>query len=64
MDELEVKRWFDAYLADFVALGRGDIDDVRRVLDYYGVPLLLSSDVGRVVLLDEAQVLGGLSAAD
>jgi hypothetical protein len=58
MDEHEVKRWFDAYLADFVALGRGDIDDVRRVLDYYGVPLLLSSDAGSMVLLDEAQVLG------
>ena len=58
MDELEVKHWFDAYFADFVALGRGDIDDVRRVLDYYGVPLLISSDSGSMVLLDEAQVLG------
>jgi uncharacterized NTF2-like protein DUF6841 len=57
MDELEVKRWFDAYLADFVALGRGDTDDVRLVLGYYGVPLLLSSDAGSMVLLDEAQVL-------
>lgn len=57
MDEIEVKRWFAAYLADFVALGRGDIDDVRRLLDHYGVPLLLSSDAGSTVLMDEAQVL-------
>lgn len=58
MDELDVRRWFDAYLADFVALGRGDVHDVGRVLDYYGVPLLLSTDAGSTVLLDEAQVLG------
>lgn len=58
MDEFEVKRWFDVYGGDFVALGRGDSDDVRRLLDYWGVPLLFSSDAGSMVLLDEAQVLG------
>jgi uncharacterized NTF2-like protein DUF6841 len=58
MDELEVKCWFHANLADFLALGRGDTDDVRRVLDYYAVPLLLSSDAGSMVLLNEAEVLG------
>lgn len=57
MDEAEVKRWFDSYLADFVALGRGDIDDVRQILAHYGVPLLLSSDSGCMALTDEAQVL-------
>lgn len=58
MDNIEVKRWFDSYLAEFAALGRGDTDDVRRILTYYGVPLLLSSDAaGSMVLTDEAQVL-------
>lgn len=57
MDKLEVKRWFDSYLADFVGLGRGDIDDVRRILAHYGVPLLLSTDAGCMVLTDEAQVV-------
>lgn len=57
MDADEARRWFDSYLADFIALGRGDLDDVRRILDHYGVPLLLSTDAGSAVLTDEAQVL-------
>jgi len=57
MDPAEVKRWFGAYLADFVALGRGDVDDVRRILDHYDVPLLLSTDAGSSVLIEETQVL-------
>lgn len=57
MDTVEAERWFDSYLADFVALGRGDIDDVRRILRHYGVPLLFSTDSGSVLLADEAQVL-------
>lgn len=57
MEETEVKRWFDAYLAEFVALGRGDTDDTRRILAHYGVPLLLSTDAGCMALTDEAQVL-------
>ena len=57
MDDSEVRRWFAAYLADFVALGRGDLDDVRRLLVHYSVPLLLSADAGSVLLADEARVL-------
>lgn len=57
MTEDEVRGWFAGYLADFVGLGRGDIDDVRKILDHYGVPFLLSTDAGSVVLVDEDQVL-------
>lgn len=57
MDELEVRRWYDAYLVEFAALGRGDVDDVRRILAYYGVPMLFSTDAGTTMLADEAQVL-------
>ena len=57
MQEDEVRRWFDSYLADFMALGRGDTDDVRQLLAHYGVPLLFSSDAGTAILADEAQVL-------
>ncbi len=57
MDEIEVERWFGVYLSDFVALGRGEIGDVRLILAHYGVPLILSSDTGCLVLTDEAQVL-------
>lgn len=57
MDKVDVERWFSAYFADFVALGRGETDDVRLLLAHYGVPLVLSSDAGSLVLTDEAQVL-------
>ncbi|TQM02145.1 hypothetical protein [Pseudonocardia kunmingensis] len=57
MDEDDVRRWFDSYLAEFSALGRGTTDDVRRILAYYAVPLLFSTDAGSVVLPDDVQVL-------
>ncbi len=57
MEIVEVERWFASYLGDFVALGRGDTDDGRRLLAHYGVPLLLDTDVASTVLSDEAQVL-------
>lgn len=57
MDIDGLDRWFAAYLADFVALGRGDLDDPGRILLHYAVPLLLSTDGETVALTDEAQVL-------
>ena len=57
MDERGVREWFGAYLNDFVALGRGDTQDVRRLLVHYGVPFLISTDAGTTALTDEAQVL-------
>lgn len=57
MDKVEIERWFSSYLADFVALGRGEVADVRLILAYYGVPMMLTSDAGCLVLTDEAQVL-------
>ena len=60
MDEIEVERWFSVYLAVFVALGRGEIDDVRLILAHYAVPLMLSSDAGCLVLTDETQVLSAV----
>lgn len=57
MDAPDVRRWFASYLADFVALARGDVDDVHRLLVHYGVPLLLSTDGGCAVLADETRVL-------
>jgi hypothetical protein len=57
VNEADVQRWFDSYVADFVALGRGDIEDVHRILLYYGVPMLIGTDAGSTILTDEAQVL-------
>jgi hypothetical protein len=60
MDDSALRSWFQEYLAEFVALGRGDSDDVRRLLAFYGVPLLLSSDGGSSVLAGEDQILGAV----
>lgn len=61
MDEADVRRWFDSYFTSFVALARGDADDVGRLLCYWGVPLIFSTDAGCTVLADETQVLAAAS---
>jgi hypothetical protein len=57
MDEHEATSWFGEYLAEFIALGRGDVDDARVLLERYAVPLIVSTDAGCSVLADEEQVL-------
>ncbi|MEJ2866619.1 hypothetical protein WCD74_02505 [Actinomycetospora sp. OC33-EN08] len=41
---MEIRPFYDEYLATFVALCRGDHDDPEALLGYYSVPLLLSAD--------------------
>jgi hypothetical protein len=67
----EVEDWFALYLDEFARLGRGDVADERRILAYYGVPLVFSTADGSKVLTDEGEVLAaahrqvaGLRAAD
>jgi uncharacterized NTF2-like protein DUF6841 len=57
MDESQIDRWYGAYFAEYVALGRGDVTDVRRVLSYYAVPFLVSTDDSSQVLADESQIV-------
>jgi hypothetical protein len=57
---LEVARigpWFDDYLRAFALCGRGDSDDVETLLEYYGVPLLLTTDEEVVALTSREAVL-------
>ncbi|MEJ2888734.1 DUF6841 family protein [Actinomycetospora aeridis] len=58
MDTSDVTTWFDAYLDLFVALGRGDRDDVEAILDFYGVPMLLSAPGASGWLHETDQVIG------
>lgn len=44
MDELVVRAWFDEYLGTLSAFGKGQSDDLRPVLDFYAVPLLVTTD--------------------
>ena len=53
-----VSRWFDDYLETYAACMRGD-RDVSALLGCYGVPMILTSDEGVIVLMtdDEAAAL-------
>jgi hypothetical protein len=58
VDSSDVTTWFEAYLDLFVSLGRGDRDDVETILDYYGVPMLLSAPGASGWLREADQVIG------
>jgi hypothetical protein len=62
VDSEDVELWFATSLDRFVALGRGDRDDVEGILDFYGVPMLLSSPGGTGWLQDAEQVVGVVRA--
>ena len=50
-------RWFaEEYLDAFAACGRGE-RDAASLLDYYGVPLLLTTDDGFFALTGDEQVV-------
>lgn len=50
MDDAVLSAWFDQYLTTFAALARGDSDDTDELLQYYALPLLVTTN-------DAAQVL-------
>ena len=70
VDLSDVSRWFGEYLDAFAACGRGE-RDTASLLAYYGVPLLLTTDDGLLVLTSDDQVVAvvqrqvdGMRAAD
>jgi hypothetical protein len=58
MREAEVRAWFDQYLKALAALGRGETEDLRSLLEYYGVPLLVATDDAVQALSTEDGVIG------
>jgi hypothetical protein len=54
-----VSRWFGEYLDAFAACGRGE-SDTSSLLEYYGVPLLLTTDGGFFALASGDQVVAVL----
>jgi hypothetical protein len=57
VDVAGMRGWFDEYLAAFAARGRGESDDLRLLLQYYGVPLVLTTDEAAIALVTEEEVL-------
>jgi hypothetical protein len=60
VDVADIRAWFDEYLRTFATCGRGESQDLRTLMQYYGVPLLLSSDEAAVALTTEDEVLNAV----
>ena len=56
----DVRAWFESYLRVYAACCRGDSDDTRRLLEFFGVPLLLTTDATAVALTGEDEVVGAV----
>ena len=61
VDVSDVRAWFQEYLVVFAACGRGESNDLRALTNFYGVPLLLTTDATAVALLTEDEVLEAMS---
>jgi hypothetical protein len=57
VDVDDTRDWLEEYVRVFEACGRGDSDDISRLMDYYGVPLLFTTEVSAVALMTEREVL-------
>jgi hypothetical protein len=55
----DVRRWFGEYLDMFAACGRAE-REAGSLLEYYGVPLLLTTDSGFFALTSDDQVVAAL----
>lgn len=62
MDVDDTREWFAEYVRVFEARGRGASDDISRLMDYYGVPLLLTTEATAVALMTEQDVLAAVHA--
>ena len=56
VDSSAVSRWFGEYLDAFAACGRGE-SDTGALLEYYGVPLLITTGDGFSALTTDDQVV-------
>jgi hypothetical protein len=59
VDDKDVSRWFGEYLDAFAACGRGE-SETATLLDWYGVPLLITTDDGSFPLTTGDQVVAAL----
>jgi hypothetical protein len=55
----DLRQWFGEYVDVFASCGRGE-RDATSLLEYYGVPLLLTTDNGYFALTTDDQVVAAL----
>lgn len=56
MQPQSLSQWFDEYLDSFAACGRGETE-TKSLVEFYGVPLMLSTDAGYSGLITQTQVV-------
>ena len=56
--EARVRSWFEGYLGAIAALGRGESHDLAGLMEYYGVPLLVTTDDAARLLTSADEVMG------
>ena len=56
----EVRAWFECDLRAYAACCRGDSDNARQLLEYFGVPLLLTTDATAVALTSDDDVINAV----
>jgi hypothetical protein len=59
VDPEDVRRWFGEYLEAFAACGRGE-SDTASLLEYYGVPMLITTADGFYALTTDEQVVAAM----
>jgi hypothetical protein len=60
VDVNDTRDWLEDYVRVFEACGRGASDDISRLMDYYGVPLLLTTEATAVALMTDQDVLAAV----
>jgi hypothetical protein len=56
MQPHSLSQWFEDYLDSFAACGRGE-RETESLVEFYGVPLMLSTDAGYSGLITQGQVV-------
>ena len=59
MDPNAISQWFGEYLDAFAACGRGEAD-TASLLEYYGVPMLITTADGFYALTTDDQVVAAM----
>jgi hypothetical protein len=57
MEEVGIRAWFDEYLTALAIRGRGESDDLQAFLEYFDVPLLVTTDDAARTLADPDDVM-------
>lgn len=59
--ETDVRAWFDQYVTTFIGLAASGRTDPAPLLDYFSVPITMTTDAAHVVLASDAALAAGLA---